>query len=453
MSSEHEAVALDEPVLGGKTYLMPRALMLLLGIAAVFIAAQGIQPVRSILAAAFMALNLVIVVWPIHQVLAKYIPRFLASIMAGLVAIALLVAMIWFVGWTIARLIQELPKYASQFNNLITGIEDFATRYNIDTNAVAHEALLQLQNMNVSTVVSALGSIATGLTSIVGLVLMIVLILVLMIIDSVGFSERMRRLGEKHNATLAWGLGRFSQGARRYWVVTTVLGLVVSTFNWCFLSVLGVPLAFTWAVLSFVTGYIPIIGFVIGIFPPVVMALLANDPLTALWVIIGYWVFNTIIMTFFQPKLAGNAVGITPTVAVLSLLLWSYVLGPLGAILAVPATLLVKTLLVDIDPRARWLNAFIAANPTTSDQDPILLSRLLERAKRIRKLTAEATRPGVKPEKAQAATRELATLTEEEDLDVVEPVELLEVVVDGESGHTQGLSGTLGGFTKDEESR
>jgi hypothetical protein len=100
--------------------------------------------------------------------------------------------------------------------------------------------------------------------------------------------------------------------------------------------------------------------------------------------------------------------------AILSLLLWSYVLGPLGAILAIPATLLMKTLLIDIDPNTRWLNAFIASNPTTSDQDPVRLWDLLERAKRIRALSAIMHRPGVSAEEAEAANRELADLAAED---------------------------------------
>jgi len=394
--------------------MMPRALTLLLGMAAVVVAAQGIQPIRSTIAAAFMALNIVIVVWPIQRRLAKYVPRFVASIAAGIVAIAVLVALIASLGWTLARLIAELPKYSAQFYSLIDKINAFADAHNIQYNIVLSNAFAQLRAMNPSTIVSALSGIASSLTGFLGVLFMIVMILIFMVIDSTGFSERMQRLGERHNPTLAWALGSFAVGTRKYWVVTTVFGLIVAVCNLILLLVLGVPLATIWAIFSFVTNYIPNIGFIIGIVPPAVMALLANDPLTALWVIIGYIVFNTVIQTFIQPKFTGDAVGITPTVAILSLLIWAYVLGPLGAILAIPATLLMKTLFIDIDPHTRWLNAFIASNPTTSDQDPMRLSDLLNRAKRIRQLTQKVSKPGVTPAEAEAAHRELAELTYED---------------------------------------
>ncbi|MCL2482713.1 MAG: AI-2E family transporter [Propionibacteriaceae bacterium] len=410
----------DSTLPAPKSSVMPRALSVMLGVAAFFIAAQGIQPIQSTIAAAFMALNLVIVVWPIQRVLAKHIPRFLASLISGLVAFGMLAALIWSIGWTIARLIQELPKYSPQFNNMMLEIRDFASRYNIDTNAVVSEALVQLRGL-IPTIVSTLVGITSSLTSVVGLILMILMILIFMVFDSAGFSDRMKRLGERHNPTLAWALDSFAKGTRKYWVVTTVFGLIVAVCNWMLLLGLGVPMAFIWALFSFVTNYIPNIGFIIGIIPPVMMALLANDPLTAVWVVVGYFVFNTFFQTFIQPKIAGDAVGITPTMAVLSLLVWAYILGPLGAILAIPATLLVKSVLVDIDPNTRWLNAFIASNPTTSDQDPIRLSNLLERAKKIRKLTARAQKLGAKPEDVEAAHRELAALADADEDQPIQP--------------------------------
>ena len=70
-----------------------------------------------------------------------------------------------------------------------------------------------------------------------------------------------------------------------------------------------------------------------------------------------------VVQTLIQPRFTGDAVGITPTVAFLSLIFWAFVMGPLGALLAIPATLLVKALLVDHSPNAGWLAALIDSSP------------------------------------------------------------------------------------------
>jgi AI-2 transport protein TqsA len=78
-----------------------------------------------------------------------------------------------------------------------------------------------------------------------------------------------------------------------------------------------------------------------------------------------YGVLNFVVQSVVQPRFVGDAVGLSSTVTFLSLILWSWVLGPIGAILAVPLTLLVKALLVDSDPRATWVNAMIGSVPRT----------------------------------------------------------------------------------------
>ena len=374
---------------------IPRALVLLLGLAAVFLIASGIQPIRSTLAAAFLALNLVLVVWPIERTLVRFrVPRVIGALVAGLVALGLLGLLVWSIGWAISRLVQELPKYSGQYAAMITQLNEFAASHNIDANAVTNQIWTQISSINFSQAISTIGSVAASLTNVVTMVLMILMILFFMLLDTMRVQERVERLADRHNASLAWALRNFARGVRRYWVVTTIFGLVVATGNFFVLTGLAVPLAIVWAVFSFVTNYIPNIGFIIGLVPPVVMALLANTPWTALWVVVGYVTLNVVIQTLIQPKVAGDAVGITPTVAILSLLLWAYVLGPLGAILAIPATLLVKSLFIDIDPRTRWLNAFIAANPTTSDQDPMRLAHLITQAKRIRHMSSQLVERG-----------------------------------------------------------
>ncbi len=65
---------------------------------------------------------------------------------------------------------------------------------------------------------------------------------------------------------------------------------------------MGVPLALLWALLAFVTNFIPNIGFVIGLVPPALLALLEGGPVLAFWVIVVYAVLNFVIQSVIQPK-------------------------------------------------------------------------------------------------------------------------------------------------------
>ena len=96
-----------------------------------------------------------------------------------------------------------------------------------------------------------------------------------------------------------------------------------------------------------------------------------------------YCVVNFIIQSVLQPKFVGDAVGLTTTVSFLSLIVWAFILGPIGAILAIPASLLVKALLVDMDPAAQWLELFLGDKPSFEKR----------RRRRTREVDRSATTP------------------------------------------------------------
>ncbi len=151
-------------------------------------------------------------------------------------------------------------------------------------------------------------------------------------------------------------------GTRRYFAVSAGFGLVVAVIDVGILLVLGIPAAVTWGVLSFVTNFIPNIGFVIGLVPPAVLGLLEGGVGTMLAVVISYAVVNFVIQSVIQPKIVGDALGLSSTLTFLSLVFWAWILGPLGAVLALPATLLAKALLVDVDPGSRWLGPLLSGD-------------------------------------------------------------------------------------------
>jgi AI-2 transport protein TqsA len=105
------------------------------------------------------------------------------------------------------------------------------------------------------------------------------------------------------------------------------------------LWVLAIPAAITWGLLAFITNYIPNIGFVIGLIPPAILALLEGGPARMLLVIALYCVVNFVIQSVIQPKFVGDSVGLSGTVTMFSLVFWATVLGALGALLAIPLTL------------------------------------------------------------------------------------------------------------------
>ena len=148
------------------------------------------------------------------------------------------------------------------------------------------------------------------------------------------------------------------------------------------------------------------IGFVIGLIPPALLALVEGGWPAFIGVVVSYSVLNFVLQSIVQPKVAGDAVGVIPTVSFISLLFWAWVLGPLGAILALPATLLVKAILIDADPHARWLNVFIAAD--LKGMERFHLPKLLQRRQKEQKAKGQAVAAAAEKDRVEAEKERVA---------------------------------------------
>jgi predicted PurR-regulated permease PerM len=137
---------------------------------------------------------------------------------------------------------------------------------------------------------------------------------------------------------------------------------VVALLDVVGLVILDIRFAWLWGLLAFVTNYIPNVGFLIGLVPPTIIALLDHNVGTALAVVVIYCVINVILQSVIQPRVVGNTVGLSGTLSFLSLVLWTSILGGVGALLAVPASLLVKALFVDVDPERGWVNPLLSSS-------------------------------------------------------------------------------------------
>ena len=345
--------------------LLPPTLVVLLGVAGAVVAIGGLKSVGSIIAPTFLAITLIIAVFPIYQAMAKVLPRALGAIVMLLLLYGMLALVGGSIGLAAGKVATELPKYADTFNSLVDNGMDTLIGLGVSEKQIT-DAVNNFDLRDLTGVATGLANTLTGLTTAMAFLLTVMLFLTM---DAGGFPKRLRMV-HSDKPDVADALADFGMRVRRYWVVSTLFGIIVAVIDVVALMILDVPLALTFGLLAFVTNYIPNIGFFLGLIPPALLALLDGGVSTMIWVIVIYSVVNFVIQSVLQPKFTGDAVGINATTAFLSLIFWSYVFGALGALLAIPFTLFVKSVFIDRDPKARWLNQFIASapEPGTSDQ-------------------------------------------------------------------------------------
>lgn len=347
---------------------IPRALVILLGLAAAIVVAAGLQAVAWLIGPAFMALIIVISVAPVQGALRRHgWPGWATTVVVVLLVYAILIGLALGIVYSVARLATELPQYAAAASGLVNRLTAGLAGAGVGPEQL-RQAASSLDLGKLAGILGALLGSVAGLAS--NLVFLLALLLFLGV-EAGGAGDRVASIAADRPHTSA-ALERFASGTRRYLLVTTVFGLIVAVLDWIALLLLGIPLAATWGLLAFITNYIPNIGFVIGVVPPALLGLLVGGPQLMLVVIVVFCGINFVVQSIIQPRFIGDAVGLSVTVTFLALVFWAWLLGPLGAILAIPLTLLAKALLVDLDPKARWADALLRSTPkgTPAAGDP-----------------------------------------------------------------------------------
>ena len=115
------------------------------------------------------------------------------------------------------------------------------------------------------------------------------------------------------------------------------------------LLVFGVDFAILWAILIFLLNFIPYLGSLVALAPPILLAFLQFDEVwrgfAVTGLLIGVQLFTG---QYLEPHLAGRKLNLSPLLIILALAFWGYLWGPVGMILAVPLTVVCKIILDNI---------------------------------------------------------------------------------------------------------
>jgi predicted PurR-regulated permease PerM len=338
---------------------MPRWLVLLVGAAAATVAIAGVRSIAWLVGPLLLALIVVIALMPVQRFLQRHgWPRWAGATVLLVLVWTILLAFVALLVVSIAQFAALLPNYADSAEALIASVVSDLN----DRGIVSGQLSDLVSQFDYSQLVGVATGLLARLSATATTLVLLLSALVFLAIESGGFSRRLGLIAaERPHLPIALGL--FARGTRSYLLVSTVFGAIVALFDTIALAIIGIPLPVVWGLLSFITNYVPNIGFVLGLVPPAILGLLGGG-WTEFWVVVAvYALLNFVVQTLVQPRFVGDSVGLSMTVTFVALLFWGWVLGALGALLAIPLTLLVKALLVDVDPRGHWLDALLREEP------------------------------------------------------------------------------------------
>nr|WP_276607413.1 AI-2E family transporter [Kocuria sediminis] len=340
---------------------MGRPVAVLVGLAAAVVVVLGMRTMADLLGPAFLALVLTLAAHPLRGwFVRRGLPGWVGTAVALVAVYAALLVLTASLVVAGARFATLVPTYQAELDALLDGLVAALAQFGVGQEQISRI----LSGVDLGRVASLAGGLLGGLLALLTDLFFIVTLVLFMAVDAASFPGKLAAL-RGAPGELAVALGHFAATSRKYLIVTTAFGLIVAVVDTLALIWLGVPVAVLWGLLAFITNYIPNIGFVLGLVPPALIGLLEGGPRLMLAVVVVYSVVNVVIQTFIQPKIVGDAVGLSVTVTMLSLVFWAATLGALGALLAVPLTLFFKAVLVDADPRTRWVGPLLSGAADT----------------------------------------------------------------------------------------
>ncbi len=332
-----------------------RSVRTIVGVAATVVVVAGLRESGTFFLPLLSALFITVISMPVMGGLAKLrAPRWLQIALTVLLDVAVLAAVIALVAVSLSGFNEAIPRYEAAFRTLLG-----------DTVATLNHHGIPIQQREIERLgdaawmMSFVADLFRELTTLVSNALLVILLVVFMLFEINPLMEKLRvLLGGPHA-----NLEQFADVAaqlQRYLVVKTYLSVITGTLSGICLAIVGVDFALLWGVLIFLLNYIPSIGAAIALAPPVLVALLTLGPGAALAALISCLIVNFIVGNVFEPRLMGVALGLSTVVVVLSMLFWGWVWGPLGAIFAVPVTMLIRSALA-VTEDSRWLAVLLSS--------------------------------------------------------------------------------------------
>jgi predicted PurR-regulated permease PerM len=149
-----------------------------------------------------------------------------------------------------------------------------------------------------------------------------------------------------------------ARAAVTYFTVRIRVNLVTAIGFLVLLLVLGVDDALLWSIGAFFLSFVPYLGLVLAIIPPAILALAESGPLASLAVIVGGTVLNLVAENVLEPTLTGRALSLSTWLVFIMFFFWVWLLGPIGALLSMPITVLVVLVLQHNEP-TQWVAALL----------------------------------------------------------------------------------------------
>jgi AI-2 transport protein TqsA len=273
------------------------------------------------------ALFLIGIFWPLQRRLLAWMPRTAAMLVTLTVFLLVGAAFGWALYESISAVAERAPSYQDQLSGIIESVRQRLGLTPSEGGGIEG----RVRDYAVAQSRQA--------ASLIGGVILVLAYFVLGLLEVVDFRRKMD-VATGHGAHRGWKepVHRIARDFQSYMVVRTGVGLLTGLGTGIAAWVVGLEFALLWGVLNFLLNYIPTLGSILGVIPPVLFGLVQGGWTLGLLTLVAVGTVQLVMGTFVDPKLQGHYLRLSPLVVLFSVAFWEWVWGIPGAFIGVPMT-------------------------------------------------------------------------------------------------------------------
>ncbi|WP_303722063.1 AI-2E family transporter [Malonomonas rubra] len=322
---------------------------LLTTLAALVIIIAGVKTASALLVPFLLAIFIAIIcAGPFHWLKQRKVPDSLALLLVissvmltGLLIVAL-------IGNSVNDFTRDLPLYQEKLRGQTVQLLSYLDKFGIQVS----KAVL-LSHFDPGAIMQSAASMLAKAGGVLTNSFLILLTVIFILLEAAGMPAKLKAALSDADSSLK-SFEKFVSGVRQYLAIKTFVSFGTGLLIAIGLTLLGLDYALLWGLIAFLLNYVPNIGSIIAAVPAVLLAVVQLGSLHALFVAAIYLLVNLIMGNAVEPKLMGRKLGLSSLVVFLSLVFWGWILGPIGMLLSVPLTMIVKIAL-EVNDSTNWL--------------------------------------------------------------------------------------------------
>ena len=282
---------------------------------------------------------LAITIQPALLWLNQYMHRFVSLILVMILLAGTIVGGSSLLLADAVALTTKAPIYAQRFKSMGRGILAYAEQHGVHID-VDQLPLSEGISWVVQFVTSGLQSILTVIAETV----LVLFMMVFLVMEAPEFRKKIAAsFADTTSEMMLDVVDSIVNRIQTYMITKTVISLATGLCTSLVTYFLGVDFYLLWGILAFLLNFIPNVGSIIAVFPPVLISLLQFDTFgPVLSVMVGLGAVQMTIGNVIEPRIMGRSLNLSTLVVFVSMIFWGWLWGMIGVVLAVPLTAAIK---------------------------------------------------------------------------------------------------------------